>query len=247
MSPSTLSKVTTDHDEIRRWAEERGAKPSAVIRTEHGDDPGIIRLDFPGYSGEGSLEEISWDEWFRKFDERNLALLYQEHTAGGEKSNFNKIVSRETAEQVESGKHERRSSSRSASGSHVRGTSQQRQSSSQKRTSGTRSKTASAGSPREKRLEKREEDGRERTKRKSVSARGRGSSTGRTSTRSRASEKRSSSSRGGAARRTEARSSRTTGRSGGRHASARSSGKSGTRSKRSSSPGSSRKSGSGAR
>jgi len=114
MSPSTLSRVTTDHDQIRQWAEERGAKPSAVIRTEHGDDPGIIRLDFPGYSGEGSLEEISWDEWFRKFDERNLALLYQEQTAGGAKSNFNKIISRETAEEVESGEHQRRSSSRSA-------------------------------------------------------------------------------------------------------------------------------------
>jgi hypothetical protein len=37
----------------------------------------MIRLDFPGYGGEESLEEISWDEWFDKFDERNLALLVQ--------------------------------------------------------------------------------------------------------------------------------------------------------------------------
>ncbi len=88
------TKVTTDHDEIRRWAEERGAKPSAVIRTEKGDDPGIIRLDFPGYSGEGALEEISWDDWFEKFEEKKLALLHQEKTTGGKKSNFNKIISR---------------------------------------------------------------------------------------------------------------------------------------------------------
>jgi hypothetical protein len=45
------------------------------------DDVGMIRLDFPGYSGEGSLEEISWDEWFDKFDESNLALLVQDETA----------------------------------------------------------------------------------------------------------------------------------------------------------------------
>lgn len=57
------------------------------------------RLDFPGYTGEESLEEISWDDWFRKFDENGLALMVQDSTAAGEKSNFNKIVSRETAKE----------------------------------------------------------------------------------------------------------------------------------------------------
>ncbi|HZH97831.1 MAG TPA: hypothetical protein VEX38_02565 [Fimbriimonadaceae bacterium] len=92
------SKTTTNHDEIQKWAEERGAKPSCVKRTGGGDDPGIIRLDFPGYSGGDSLEEISWEEWFEKFHENNLALIYQEETKDGEKSNFNKLVSRETAD-----------------------------------------------------------------------------------------------------------------------------------------------------
>jgi hypothetical protein len=58
----------------------------------------MIRLDFPGYSGEGKLQEISWDEWFQKFDEKNLALMVQDMTARGRKSNFNKLVSRGTAE-----------------------------------------------------------------------------------------------------------------------------------------------------
>ena len=92
----STSQTTTDHDQIRKWAEARGGKPSAVKGTGGGDDPGIIRIDFPGYSGEGSLEEISWDEFFEKFDENNLALVFQEETAGGEKSNFNKLVSRES-------------------------------------------------------------------------------------------------------------------------------------------------------
>lgn len=93
---SHTSKTTTDHDEIRKWAEARGGKPAAVKRTEnkHDDDPGVIRLDFPGYSGQGSLEPISWDEWFQKFDEAELALLYQEETKDGERSNFNKLVKR---------------------------------------------------------------------------------------------------------------------------------------------------------
>ena len=50
-----------------------------------------------------SLEEISWEEFFEKFDESDLALLYQEETAGGEKSNFNKLIGRETAEAREHG------------------------------------------------------------------------------------------------------------------------------------------------
>ena len=92
------SKTTNDHDEIRRWAEARGGRPSRVKGTGSGEDPGMIRIDFPGYSSAGKLEEISWDDWFRKFDQSNLALIFEEGTARGDKSNFNKLVGRETAE-----------------------------------------------------------------------------------------------------------------------------------------------------
>jgi hypothetical protein len=64
----------------------------------------MIRLDFPGYSGAQSLEHIDWDEWFRKFDDNSLALLVQEKTARGQQSNFNKLVSRETAEEGSRGR-----------------------------------------------------------------------------------------------------------------------------------------------
>src|SRR5437870_215671 len=88
-----------DRDEIREWAEERGAKPACVKGTGGKGDTGMIRLDFPGYTGGDSLEEISWDDWFEKFEESELALLVQETTAGGQKSNFNKLVKRSTAEE----------------------------------------------------------------------------------------------------------------------------------------------------
>ena len=87
----------TDHRRIREWAEERGAKPSCVKGTGGKGDTGLIRLDFPGYSGGESLQPISWDEWFKAFDENKLALLVQDETASGETSNFNKLVTRETA------------------------------------------------------------------------------------------------------------------------------------------------------
>ena len=110
------NKTTRDHGEIRRWAEERGGKPSHVKSTGSSEDVGILRIDFPGYSGQGSLETITWEDWFDKFDERNLALLYQEETAEGQRSNFNKIVDAETAQQAETraghGSRGRRSGSR---------------------------------------------------------------------------------------------------------------------------------------
>ena len=90
-----------DHDEILRWAEERGAVPVHVRGTGDSEDVGILRLHFPEYSGdEESLEPISWDDWFRELDQRNLALIVEDTTADGKRSNFNKLVSRETAEQV---------------------------------------------------------------------------------------------------------------------------------------------------
>lgn len=92
------SNTTTDHDTIREWAEDRGAHPACVRGTGGKGDVGMIRLDFPGYSGEKSLEEISWDDWFEEFDKKGLALVYEETTAGGQKSNFNKLVSRENVD-----------------------------------------------------------------------------------------------------------------------------------------------------
>ncbi len=109
---STLSKTTHDHDEIRNWAEERGGKPSHVKGTGGKNDPGLLRIDFPGYSGEGKLEEISWDDFFEKFDAQELALVYQEKTAEGKKSNFNKLVSRHNVEEKE---HQKESHSTSHS------------------------------------------------------------------------------------------------------------------------------------
>ncbi len=93
----TKSKTTTDHEVIRRWAEERGGRPVTVRGTGKENEPGVLRIDFPGYSGEERFQEISWEEFFKKFDKEGLVFLYQEETKNGEKSRFNKIISHETA------------------------------------------------------------------------------------------------------------------------------------------------------
>jgi hypothetical protein len=101
------AKATIDHEEIRSWVESHGGKPSAVIRTGDEEDVGIIRIDFPGFSGEGSLQEISWDDWFAKFEESELAFLYQDDP----NSNFNKLVKRETvAEKMQDQKQRKKAS-----------------------------------------------------------------------------------------------------------------------------------------
>jgi hypothetical protein len=84
-----MADTTTDHDKIRRWAEQHGGRPASVSATGSADDPGILRIMFreaPQHDDD-ALGEISWDEWLRAFDENDLALIYEPD------SNFNKLVS----------------------------------------------------------------------------------------------------------------------------------------------------------
>jgi ferritin-like metal-binding protein YciE len=87
--------TTTDHDFIRGWVEERGGWPARVKGTGSGDDPGLIRVDFPGFSGQDSLERIDWETWFEGFEENNLAFLHRDLShGGGDLDRFNKLISR---------------------------------------------------------------------------------------------------------------------------------------------------------
>lgn len=94
------SNVTTDHGAIREWIEQRGGHPAVVKSTHEGKGSGILRVDFPGYSGEDTLEEIDWDEFFEIFDNRNLAFLCQDETRSGDESRFFKFVSRRETEEL---------------------------------------------------------------------------------------------------------------------------------------------------
>jgi hypothetical protein len=86
--------ATRNHDVIRSWAEERGARPATVETSRSKGDTRTLRFDFPDFGGEG-LKEISWDEWLRVFDERNLVFIYQEHMRNGSTSNFFQLVAPE--------------------------------------------------------------------------------------------------------------------------------------------------------
>lgn len=86
---------TTDHATIRRWAEARKARPMAVEDPRSPDVPSI-RLSFPDArtSDGGSLTEIAWDEWLRRFDEAGLVFVYRETEPDGSPSRFNRLERR---------------------------------------------------------------------------------------------------------------------------------------------------------
>lgn len=92
MSPTGESHTTTDHDVIREWAEARGGVPASAAGSTD-DDAGVLRIEFR--DDRSDLEEVDWDSFFRTFDDRGLAFVYQEQTSDGELSRFNKFVRRE--------------------------------------------------------------------------------------------------------------------------------------------------------
>jgi hypothetical protein len=85
--------TTTDHEKIKKWAKDRDGVPETVKETEKNGHAGILRIDFG--PREKGLEEISWDEFFRKFEEAHLAFLYQDKTKDGKVSRFHKFVARD--------------------------------------------------------------------------------------------------------------------------------------------------------
>ena len=106
------AKATIDHDEIRKWVEARGGNPAHVKRTgSKRGDPGVLRIDYPGFSGEETLEQIDWDQWFDWFDRDKLAFLYQDE----KKSRFSKLVDRSSVNVSASSSRKRSAASKKSS------------------------------------------------------------------------------------------------------------------------------------
>ena len=93
MSSATM---TTNHDEIRKWVENRGGHPAVVADTENkGRGGGLLRIDYdePGGNDDDRLHRITWNAFFEIFDENDIAFLYD---PDGE-SRFSKFVAKESA------------------------------------------------------------------------------------------------------------------------------------------------------
>jgi hypothetical protein len=145
-----LSKTTQDHDEIRQWAESRGAIPAEVASTDTKGQTGILRIEFPKAknANDSALKEISWEEFFEKFDASGLALVYQELTADGEQSNFNKLIYPENSKaESSSGRGKKASSKAAAKSQPAKGASAAKKSTSSKSTGKSAAKAPAKKAP----------------------------------------------------------------------------------------------------
>ncbi|HUH01147.1 MAG TPA: hemerythrin domain-containing protein [Kofleriaceae bacterium] len=93
------ARATIDHQTLKAWVEERGGCPAHVKSSGSKDDPGILRIDYPGFTGQKTLETISWEQFFEAFEDNELAFLYQDD----KDSRFSKLVARSTAELEDEG------------------------------------------------------------------------------------------------------------------------------------------------
>ncbi len=77
-------KTTTSHTVIRGWVEGHGGKPALIVDSNKLDQATGLRIDFPGKSDEALLsaahhnKDVSWDEFFKHFEQQGLAFEYLE-------------------------------------------------------------------------------------------------------------------------------------------------------------------------
>ncbi len=97
------TRTLLDRDEIRDWAAARIGSPA--IWSEQpviGKDEPVLRIVFDQHSYQdqdqgpdrpGGLELVEWDDWFKLFEERGLALVVGEEVPGV-RDEFHEIVAR---------------------------------------------------------------------------------------------------------------------------------------------------------
>lgn len=85
--------LTRSHEVVQAWAAKRRAEPATGRGKIDVQDGGTgLRFDFPGM---GRFQPISWDEWFKEFDEYDLVFVFREQRADGHTNEDYRIVTRE--------------------------------------------------------------------------------------------------------------------------------------------------------
>lgn len=84
--------VTTDPAVVRAWIEARGGVPAT--KRGSGEPVGILRVHFPGFTISDKVVPISWEDFFAKLREKDLAFLCHERTRDGRLSRYCRFVRR---------------------------------------------------------------------------------------------------------------------------------------------------------
>lgn len=101
----TETVTLTDHEAIRDWAAARLGFPAIVDVSAAGGVQPMLRLVFDqaAYQDQdrperaqnaGGYELVEWDEWFKLFDELQLALVVAADQPG-RRENFHEIIRRD--------------------------------------------------------------------------------------------------------------------------------------------------------
>ncbi|MCB1518217.1 MAG: hypothetical protein KDJ19_11455 [Hyphomicrobiaceae bacterium] len=88
-----MSKLLTDHDEIRSWASAHAGSPALIyVPNGHGGDDVVLKLRFgvrmfasdqdEARDQLGGIEPVTWQEWFEAFEEHQLALRVPDQVDG---------------------------------------------------------------------------------------------------------------------------------------------------------------------
>jgi hypothetical protein len=96
--------MLTDHEAIRDWAAARAGAPAIVDVSPAGGTQPMLRIVFGQIAYEdqdqaerpvnaGGLELVEWDDWFKLFEENELALIVAEDMPGV-RDEFHELVRR---------------------------------------------------------------------------------------------------------------------------------------------------------
>lgn len=88
------NKITTNHEEIMDWIKNRGGKPSREKLIGDQNLKGLLKINFLEHE-ENNISNISWEEFFRVFEENKLALFLEELTDVGGLSRIYRFLDRE--------------------------------------------------------------------------------------------------------------------------------------------------------
>lgn len=84
-----MTIITTNHAEIINWTVDNNGLPAHVPATSKSNDIGVLRILFNNTKVQkNAVTPIAWGQFFDKFEEQKLALLYDP------KTRFYKLIKR---------------------------------------------------------------------------------------------------------------------------------------------------------
>jgi hypothetical protein len=80
-------RTTSDHEEIRAWADARNASPATERGAAAGTPIRVLRFRF-SHTPPEHVEPIDWTSWFQTFDSLRLRFVYVEPADGSRTDEF---------------------------------------------------------------------------------------------------------------------------------------------------------------